>query len=131
WEMIRFDRPLTSQEPATAQPQTAPATPSEPLTVTPDGISVYVVNASGVTGLARQTVSALAVQGFVAMIGSSVDAGEVKGTVVRHSPESAEAARTVQAAFPGSELVADATLGPGIVVQMGAGAANPVEVRIA
>lgn len=128
WESIRFDRPLTEEaEPAGTSTVTA-TPPSEPLTVTPDQISVSVSNAAAVRGLAGQTVRALAVQGFVAMAGADVPAAEVEGTVIRHAPEQQEAARTVQAAFPGSELVEDETIGASIVVQLGAGAVNPVEV---
>lgn len=127
WEAIRFDRPLTEEEPTSTSTVTA-TPPSEPLTVAPDEISVSVSNAAGVRGLAGQSVRALAVQGFVAMAGADVPRGEVAGTVIRHMPEQAEAARTVQAAFPGSELVEDGTVGASIVVQMGAGAVNPVEV---
>ena len=129
WEAIRFDRPLTSDEPAPSATGTGSATtPSEPLTVSPDQISVSIVNASGVSGLSAQTARALAVQGFVSMLGGNLPVGEVTGTVIRHSSANAEAARTVQAAFPGSELVEDETVVGPIVVQMGPGAANPVEV---
>ena len=129
WESIRYDRPLTPDEPAaTGSPTVSPTAPSEPLTVSPDEISVSIVNASGVSGLAAQTASALAVQGFVAMAGGNLPVGEVEGTVIRYSTANAEAARTVQAAFPGGELVVDESVGEAIIVQMGPGAINPVEV---
>lgn len=128
WEAIRYDRPLTEETPATESPSESPSTPSEPLTVSPEQISVSVVNASGVTGLSSQTASALAVQGFVTMLGGNLSVGAVEGTVVRHTAANAEAARTVQAAFPASTLVLDETAGSAIVVQMGPGAVNPVEV---
>ena len=128
WEAIRYDRPLTPEPSAPAGSPTASVPPAEPLTVRPDQVSVSVVNASGVSGLARQTVSALAVQGFVAMAGGNLPVGDVQGTVIRHTAASAEAARTVQAAFPDSVLVLDETVGAAIVVQMGPGAHNPVEV---
>lgn len=128
WEAIRQDRPL-HEDASTATPsQTESAVPSEPLTVSPDEIAVTVQNGSGVSGLARQTVSALAVQGFVAMPGADLPGGEIEGTVIRHTEAMAEAARTVQAAFPGSTLVEDDAAGEAIVVQLGAGARNPVEV---
>ena len=129
WEAIRYDRPLTPDPPApTGSPTASTSAPSEPLTVRPDEISVSVVNASGVSGLARQTVSALAVQGFLAMAGGNLEVGEIQGTVIRHAEAGLEAARTVAAAFPGSELVVDESVGAAIVVQMGPGAQNPVEV---
>jgi len=126
WRLIRHDRPLQAEE--AAAPTEVPTTPSEPLTVSPDEISVYVSNASGVGGLSRQTVSALSVQGFVAMIGADVPTRDLTGTAIRHAADQAEAARTVQAAFPGSVLVPDEQIGESIVVQLGLGAANPVEV---
>lgn len=131
WEAIRQDRPLNEEpdETPTAPATTsAPATPAEPLTVSPDEISVIIQNAAGVGGLAGQATRALAVQGFVAMTGSGVASDEVSGTVIRFSADKAEAARTVQAAFPNSELVEDEEAGELIVVQMGKGAINPVEV---
>lgn len=128
WDAIRQDRPLHEDpEPSAGLPTTSD-TPSEPPTVSPDEISVTVQNGSGVSGLARQAASALAVQGFVALPGADLPAGQVEGTVIRHAAATAEAARTVQAAFPGSELVEDDTVGAVIVVQMGRGAINPVEV---
>lgn len=128
WEAIRFDRPLTEDDPPTGTSTVTPTPPSAPLTVAPDQISIMVSNAAGVRGLASQTVRALTVQGFVAMAGADVPPGQVQGTVIRHASQQAEAARTVQAAFPGSELVVDETVGASIVVQLGAGAVNPVEV---
>lgn len=128
WEAIRFDRPLNEEAAPTDDPTATDSTPSEPLTVAPDQISVSVSNGAGVSGLASQTVRALAVQGFLAMAGGDLPRGEVEGTVIRYGAEQAEAARTVQAAFPGSELVEDETVGSSIVVQMGPGAVNPVEV---
>ncbi|MDO5502924.1 MAG: LCP family protein [Actinomycetia bacterium] len=132
WEAIRFDRPLGEEESTATQTETETATlavtPAPRLTVAPDEIAVSVANASGVSGLANQTVAALAVQGFLATVGPNMTPGEVTGTVIRHSPDHEEAARTVQAAFPDSVLLEDDTLGPTIVVQMGAGALNPVEV---
>jgi LCP family protein required for cell wall assembly len=128
WEAIRYDRPLMEDPPPTDSPAVSPTTPSEPLTVSPDEISVSIVNASGVSGLSAQSASALAVQGFVAMLGGNLPVGEVEGSVVRHAAANAEAARTVQAAFPGSALAVDESVGGTIVVQLGPGAVNPVEV---
>ena len=62
------------------------------------------------------------------MAGGNLPVGEVEGTVIRYSTANAEAARTVQAAFPGGELVVDESVGEAIIVQMGPGAINPVEV---
>lgn len=128
WEAIRYDRPLTEDPAPTDSPSAPASAPSEPLTVSPDEIYVSVVNASGVSGLASQTSAALAVQGFVAMAAGNRPVGEVEGTVIRHAAANAEAARTVQAAFPGSELVEDEAAGEAVVVEMGPGAINPVEV---
>lgn len=128
WDAIRLDRPLTEEEEASGTSTLTPTPPSQPLTVAPDQISVMVSNAAGVRGLATQTVRALTVQGFVAMAGVDIPRGQVEGTVIRHGAAQADAARTVQAAFPGSVLVADETIGSSIVIQMGSGAVNPIEV---
>ena len=61
WSALREDRPVgATKKPATASP--SPTT--SPLTVSPDEVTVRVVNASGVPGLARQARAALEVQGF-------------------------------------------------------------------
>lgn len=129
WASIRNDVPLTEEVEDTETDEPTPTATEEPeLVVSPDEISVSVVNATGLSGLARQVASALAVQGFVAMPGGNLPIGEVEGAVITHSADQAEAARTVQAAFPGSVLANDESLGELIVVQLGPGAADPVEV---
>lgn len=131
WEAIRFDRRLNEEpedEPTATQTSSEPPTPARRLTVSPDEISVIIQNAAGVGGLAGQAARALAVQGFVAMPGADMAVGEISGTVIRYAADMAEAARTVEAAFPESELVEDEVAGEVVVVQMGQGAVNPVEV---
>ena len=131
WQAIRFDRPLHDEapgQPVASSTPSQPTPPAEPLTASPDEISVIIQNAAGVGGLAGQVARALAVQGFVAMPGADIASGEVNGTVIRFASDQAEAARTVQAAFPDSELIEDEAAGELVVVQLGAGAKNPVEV---
>lgn len=125
WTAIKADRPL---QPTTKPSPTPTSTSQSPLTVRPDEISVRIVNDSGTEGLAVQAGEALSVQGFqVAGYGNGAP-GETEGTVVRHSPGRLGAARTVAAAFPGATLKEDDSLGSEVVVHLGSGAANPVEV---
>lgn len=131
WEALREDKPLPGQKaPAgTTTPAPTPtATTSEPLTVSPDQISVRVTNDSGVAGLARQAAGALGVQGFrvEAYVNGTGEAS--KGVVVRYGAGMKDAARTVAAAFPGSQIREDALLGSTIEVSVGLGAENVVEV---
>lgn len=126
WEVIKADRPLpgSSDKPK----PTATSTTKERLTVAPDKISVEISNDSGVEGLATQAGAALSVQGFTVAGYRNGAAGEAEGVVIRHSKAQKAAARTVAAAFPGAKLKADENLGSVIVVHLGMGAANPVEV---
>jgi hypothetical protein len=116
---------------------------------------VFVVNASGVGGLARQAASALRAQGFVitgtgnrvapasgtevpsqageAPSGAGAVAGVAgptpdQGVVVRYAPGSVEAARTLAAAFPGATVDIDTTLTTSLVVELGARAPSVVAV---
>ena len=93
----------------------------------PDEVSVRVVNASGMPGLARQAAAALAVQGFAGVTTSNAPAGPT-GAHVEYSGNSAEAARTVAAAFPGAKVAKVAGLGSTVRVTLGSGAPDVVEV---
>lgn len=122
WESIRSDRELGAPTPTPSPSST------EPLTVSPDEVSVEVVNSSGVVGLAKQAVSALRVQGFADVVSSNGDA-VVKGATVEYSGANEEAARTVAAAFPGATLKESQTdLGQQVRVTLGAGSPDVVEV---
>ncbi|WP_307812401.1 LCP family protein [Phycicoccus sp. CSK15P-2] len=124
WQTLREDRSVTESEDAgEPTPQPSPT----PLTVSPDDITVTVVNATGVDGLAAAAARALRVQGFARVTTSSV-ADRPDGVVVAHGPGAEEEARTVAAAFPDSGVEEDPTLGDHIRVTIGAGAASVVEV---
>lgn len=122
WDAIRSDRDLSTPKP------TPSPTTTEPLTVTPDNIQVQVVNASGVSGLAKQATAALAVQGFDNPTSANGDT-VARGTTVEYSGDHAEAARTVAAAFPGATTKkSESDLGRQIKVTLGAGAPDVIEV---
>lgn len=115
WKTLREDGVVGEK------PSTAPSASSEPLTVSPTGIQVDVVNATGVQGLAAQVAAALEVQGFPTPTTSST-ADRPDGVVVEYAPGQKEAARTVAAAFEGAELRETSTAGPAVRVVLGAGA---------
>ena len=121
WDAVRNDTALPGSEP---KPK---PTPKE-LTVSPEAITVSVVNDTPTEGLAGQEAAALTVQGFQAGVGDVAPTGEVQGVEVRHGTGSAEAARTVAAAYPGAKLVEDETLGEAIQLVLGAGAPTATEV---
>jgi LCP family protein required for cell wall assembly len=124
WSALREDRPVGgSKKPATSAPTPTPS----PLTVSPDEVSVRVVNASGMPGLARQAAAALAVQGFAGVMTSNAPAGPT-GAHVEYSGNAAEAARTVAAALPGAKVAKVAGLGSTVRVTLGSGAPDVVEV---
>ncbi|MFN8098920.1 MAG: LCP family protein [Dermatophilaceae bacterium] len=128
WAAIRADRPLPGTGDVANSTPTSTATVDKPLTIRPDRITVTISNDSGVTGLALQAGDALRVQGFVVDGYRNGQAGAIKGTLVLYGTGQSEAARTVAAAFPGSVIKADPAVGRVIVVHLGIGAANPVEV---
>ena len=128
WRDVREDHPLTpSPTPSTTPSQTTPSATPTPLTVAPSEVSVVVVNATGVTGLAAQDADALRVQGF-AVAGLASSDTRPDGVTVRYAPGRLDAARTVAAAFPGSRLEESTSAGTDVTVTLGAGARPVVAV---
>ena len=129
WDAIAKDDPLpgtgTKKKPPTGTPTPAPT--QEPLIVTPDKIHVSVINDSGISGIARQDASDLALQGFQ-VEGFKSGSNPHSGVIVSYSPSKADSARTVAAAFPGAKLKQDDLLGETIEVSIGTGSPNVVEV---
>lgn len=121
WDAVRNDTALPGSE---KKPKAEP----KQLTVSPDAITVSVVNDTATEGLAGQEAAALTVQGFRASVGDVAPTGEHEGVEVRHGAGGAEAARTVAAAYPGATLVEDDTLGEVIQLVLGAGAPTAAEV---
>lgn len=121
WDAVRDDTAL----PGTKKK----ATPSEPLTLTPDEVSVSVVNDTSAEGLATQESTALEVQGFEATVGAAGPTGEVTGVQVRYAPGEKESARTVAAAYPGAKLVEDDGVTGPVVLVLGLGAPTAREVE--
>lgn len=77
------------------------------LTVQPDEVTVSVLNGSGVAGRAAEVAAALEAQGFAVASVGDADRSDYTSTEIRHNAASAEAARTVLAALPGANTVAD------------------------
>lgn len=125
WSALREDHPVGgTKRPATASPSPT----ASPLTVAPDEVSVRVVNASGVPGLARQARDGLEVQGFVGVTTGNGPVGP-RGALVEYSGDRADEARTVAAAFPGATVEKVTGLGSTVRVTLGAGAPDVVEVE--
>ncbi|KRE63105.1 transcriptional regulator [Nostocoides sp. Soil756] len=118
WKAFREDHRI-GEEPTT------PASPG-PLTVSPDAVTVQVLNGSGTSGLATQARAALEAQGFT--VSGTGNAPATTGTLVEYSAGQEDAARTVAAAFPGAELTEATGLGTLVRVTLGAGSPNVVEV---
>ena len=121
WQTLRDDGVLGEE------PTPGASASAEPLTVSPSGISVEVVNATGVQGLASEVAAALEVQGF-ADVATSSTAERPNGVVVEHGTGQEEAARTVAAAFEGARVRVNAELGDTVRVTLGAGAPTVQEV---
>jgi hypothetical protein len=128
WTSIRTDAPLPGSKPAPGPTPKPTKTAVPVLTVTPDQVTVAISNASGVNGLAGKAAEDLRLQGF-RVSGTSTDTDLLKtGVTVSYSSASLEGARTVAAAFPGATLLKDDSLGADLVVTLGAGSPNVVEV---
>ena len=117
---------------AAEQPWPPPPTKGadgEKLTETPDQILVDVHNASGVDGQGSRAAEDLAAQGF--RIGV-IDAREKVSsrTTIRHAPDQLEAARTLQAAVPGSVLREDPDRGTRLDLTLGETYDGVDEVRV-
>jgi hypothetical protein len=128
WTSIREDAPLPGAKrlPGSTPTPTTTSVPSV-LTVTPDRITVQISNGSGVPGLAKQAADDLRLQGFTVKASSTASNIE-DGVTVAYSGVNFAKARTVAAAFPGAVLVKDASAGDVILVRLGAGSPNVVEV---
>ena len=125
WSALREDRQVGEKKKAT----TAPSPTATPLTVSPADVPVEVVNAAGVSGLARQAARALEVQGFAPVTtGSAATEASTAPVVVEYSGDHAEDARTVAAAFPGATVKKTSGLGGTVRVTLGPDAPKVVEV---
>ncbi len=123
WSSIRADHRVNGKGPTpTASPSSAP------LTVSPDAISVTVLNGSGAPGLASQAGEALRVQGFTGLQTGNATGPVADGALVEYSGDGAEAARTVAAAFPGATVKQTSGLGSRVRVTLGPGSPDVVEV---
>ena len=125
WSALREDRPVGAEPKPVATPSPSA---TQPLTVSPDEVTVRVVNASGVPGLARQARAALEVQGFAGVTTRNGVIGRT-GALVEYSAGQAEAARTVAAAFPGARVKETDGLGATVRVTLGTGAPQVAEVE--
>ena len=88
---------------------TAAATP-KPTSVAASQVRVAVYNGSGVSGLGRKAATALSAAGFVVVGDPATRGSGATTTVVRYGTGRVLAAKTLQAAFPGSTLIQDTTL---------------------
>ena len=124
WSALRADRVIGAKP---KKPSASPSPTSSPPTVSPADVTVSVLNATGVSGLARQAAGALEVQGFTGVT-TGTAATTTKPVVVEYSGQHEEDARTVAAAFPGAVVEKTSGLGAGVQVTLGRGAPEVVEV---
>ncbi len=90
----------------------------EKLTVVPGDIVVDIHNATGVEGQGSRAAEGLAQQGFAMGVINARESTS-KRTTIRHAPDQLEAARTLQAAIPGSVLREDAERGARLDLTLG------------
>ncbi len=132
WEAIKDDRGIGEPATPSPTPSTSPSSTGAPspsastLLISPDRISVRVLNGSGSQGVATQTGEALRVQGFN-IVGLG-DAAATQGVVIEHSSGKADSAATLALAFPGARLKVNEAMGDVVQVTVGAGAPFVVAV---
>jgi LCP family protein required for cell wall assembly len=108
----------------------AEPSPSGPKLVVPaSAVRVRVYNGTSQPGLAAKASDDLRAAGFIVATPRTRNTGAT-ATVVRYGPTRADSARTLAAAVPGAELVADPTLGSTVELVVGSGytSAHAVEV---
>jgi LCP family protein required for cell wall assembly len=89
------------------------------LTVVPARITVDIHNATGVEGRGSEAAGDLADEGFAIGVVNSRQK-VAANTTIRHSPDQLQAARTLQAAVPGSVLREDLDAGQRLDLTLGA-----------
>ena len=114
---------------STATPNTAPGSAgAQPLTVPPSAITLEVRNATATPGLAARTARALRRHGY--SVTATGTAPRVDQTTVRYRPDQLAAARTVAAALPRTQLVADPNLTVGVQLVLGPDASPVTRVHL-
>ncbi|MEJ5867428.1 LCP family protein [Pseudokineococcus sp. 5B2Z-1] len=126
WASIREDAPLPGSPEAEAAADPAPE--PAPLTVSPGSITVEVYNGTGEGGRAGEAQADLQLQGFTVPVAGNAEPGAPDGVRVSYPTGAEDAAETVAAAFPGANVVEDPSLQGRVVVTLGAGAPDVVEV---
>ena len=108
WQSMADDVPWIKPKKATGN---SSPTKADEIAVQPGEISVRVLNGSGIAGRAAEVAAALEAQGFTVVEIGDADRSDYAASEIRHDAASAEAARTVLAALPGSSTVADDAAG--------------------
>jgi LCP family protein required for cell wall assembly len=120
WAAIRAEEPWP--------PPPSKGADGKRLTVKPTEITVEVRNGTGTAGVGTKAANALSEQGFSAWANKMID--NRKHTWVSYDPSQYEAARTVQAALPGSRLLEDDRLGSTLLVRLGADYSGVSELNV-
>jgi LCP family protein required for cell wall assembly len=121
WQALAQDEPWP--------PKPTRGADGKKLTVAPGRIVVDVHNATGEKGAAALAGRDLAEQGFGVGIVNSRDTVRAT-TVIRHDPDQFEAARTLQAAVPGSVLREDPGAGSALDLTLGSDYAGVDTIRV-
>ncbi len=121
WEALATDQPWP--------PPPTPGADGQKLTVAPGDIRVDVHNATGIDGEGARAADQLIADGFrIGVINARPTT--VKRTTIRHSPDQLEAARTLQAAVPGSVLKESADLGGTLSLTLGTSYDGVEQIRV-
>lgn len=111
---------LKGEKPPLSPVAKAPTAPKvNRVSVAPSSVFVTVQNGVGRTGLAGQVVTAMHAEGFQTAPPNSADHTGYPISLVRYAPDQKDAALTVQAAVPGSQLKEDPTVSNGVILTLG------------
>jgi LCP family protein required for cell wall assembly len=110
-------------------PPSTPGVDGKPLKAAPGTVTVAIRNATGVQGRATAAAAKLSPQGFqIARLSS--DGVARKATTIHYASDHLQAARTLQAAVPGSRLVMDQGVGDTLVLVLGRAYEGVETVRV-
>ncbi|MFI1972952.1 LCP family protein [Streptomyces cinnamoneus] len=115
WAALKADRPLGGADPGPGRPSPS-ATPAAE-SVSGDGVKVYVLNGTDVSGLAARAAASLEGHGFTVTGTATARGRDAATTVIEFGPGEAAGARTLARLFPGAYV--RGTAGSGVALTLG------------
>ncbi|WP_438290019.1 LCP family protein [Streptomyces sp. HUAS TT7] len=119
WSALKADHTLDGQDAGghhAEQASNPSPSPNTPESVSGSGISVAVVNATTITGLATRAADALKQHGFTVTGTATAHSQDHQMTVITYGPGSNTRATTLARLFPGAELQPSTASGVSVIL---------------